>query len=197
MAKLIRRTKRIIVRPLQASDYKAWTDAHTTMLPARNTWDMGNKAETEVAFSRYRKLLKVQANDRRRDFVYDLGIFDRKTGVLVGGVAAMEIQRGVGHSAYLGYRIFNRHWRKGYAKEAVKAMFDIAFKDLKLHRLEAGIEPGNRRSILLAKRLGLRREGLKRRAIFLRNQWVDLLVFAVTCEELGYKFRGSVQKRQS
>ena len=62
------------------------------------------------------------------------------------------------------------------------------FKDIKLHRIEAGVEPGNRRSIRLAKSLGMRREGLKKRAIFLRGEWRDLLMFTLTSEDLGIKF---------
>lgn len=48
-------------------------------------------------------------------------------------------------------------------------MIDIGFKDIKLHRIEAGIEPGNKRSIALAKSLKMRREGLKKRPFSLEK----------------------------
>ena len=79
-----------------------------------------------------------------------------------------------------------------FHREAVRAAIDIAFHDLKLHRVEAGVEPRNRRSILLARSLGLRKEGLKKRAVQLRaNTWVDLVVYAATSEDFGSKWRGS------
>ena len=85
----------------------------------------------------------------------------------------LDIIRGPSQSAFLGYGLFNRHRGQGFGKEAVNAMIEIAFKDLNLHRIEAGIEPTSRRSILLARSLKLRKEGLKKRAVLLRGQWVD------------------------
>jgi len=79
----------------------------------------------------------------------------------------------------------------------VRALIDIGFRDLRLHRLEAGIEPGNRRSILLARSLGLRKEGLKRRAVFLRDTWVDLGIYAVTCEDVGIPWKGTAKPQPS
>lgn len=116
-----------------------------------------------------------------------MGIFE-KTGALVGGVSLMEVTRGISQSAYLGYRIFNNHWGQGYAKESVRVMIDIGFKKLKLHRIEAGIEPKNLRSRRLAKSLGLRREGIKKRALFFRGSWIDLVMFTVTSEDLGLRY---------
>ena len=103
---------------------------------------------------------------------------------LVGGVSLMEVSRGISQTCYLGYRIFNAHWGKGFAAEAARAAIDIGFKELKLHRIEAGIEPDNRRSLKLARRLKMRREGLKKRALYLRNQWIDLVMYTLTTEDL-------------
>ena len=107
----------------------------------------------------------------------------------------MDVLRGVGQSAYLGYFISNRFWGRGFGKEAVLAMIDIAFRDIKLHRIEAGIEPSNRRSILLVRSIGLRKEGLKRRAVFLRGYWNDLVMYSATCEEFGIKWKGLPKTR--
>jgi hypothetical protein len=72
--------------------------------------------------------------------------------------------------------------------KAVRAAIDIGFRDLNLHRIEAGVEPGNIRSIRLARKMKMRREGLKKRAIYLRGRWVDLIVYTLTSEDLGYRF---------
>ena len=83
--------------------------------------------------------------------------------------------------------------------QAVKAIIEIGFEDLKLHRIEAGIEPNNKRSLKLARSLGMRREGIKKRALYLRKTWVDLVMFTLTCGDLGYKFdaRNLVLKRRT
>lgn len=109
----------------------------------------------------------------------------------------MEVTRGVSQTCFLGYYLYNNYWGRGWAKEAVKAALDIGFKDLKLHRIEAGIEPSNRRSLKLARSLKMRREGVKKRAIHLRGEWVDLVMYTLTTEDIGLKFKGKIGPRVS
>lgn len=187
MSFLRRKTKRLVVRPLTSEDFIAWRSAYLKISDPKNTWDQAAKKENEVNKAAFNKVLKMQKKLRAADNFYDLAIFNRE-GALVGFVAIMEVARGLSHTAYLGYRIFNNHWRLGYGKEAVQAMIDIGFRDIKLHRIEAGIEPGNIRSIKLARSLGMRREGLKKRALYLRNKWVDLIMYTLTTEDIGVKF---------
>ncbi len=179
MPYLYRKTKDLIIRPLQLADYANWKTANTTMLPSKNRWDRKNKTPAEASLKNFKKIIKSQKNLRDQDKFYDLSVFEKKTGNHVGTVAAMDVLRGLGQSAYLGYFINNQFWGKGYGKQAVLALIDIAFKDLKLHRLEAGIEPTNRRSIFLA----------------LNNTWVDLVMYSATCEEFGFKWTFKPQTR--
>lgn len=68
-------------------------------------------------------------------------------------------------------------------------MFDVAFNTLELHRVEAGIEPHNKRSIALVKSLNMRREGLSKRRLFYQDAWVDMVIYAITVEDLGLEAR--------
>ncbi|MBY0416031.1 MAG: GNAT family N-acetyltransferase, partial [Bdellovibrionales bacterium] len=158
-------------------------------------WDQGPKSIEELTKEKFKIILKNQSDRRSKDIFYDLGVF-LNDGTLVGVVSIMEVARGISQTAFLGYRIFNPYWGQGYAKDAVQMIIDIGFKDIKLHRIEAGIEPGNKRSIALAKSLKMRKEGLKKRAIFLREMWVDLLMYTLTTEDLGYKFDKKIPKHQ-
>ena len=91
-------------------------------------------------------------------------------------------------NAYLGYWLGNIHWGRGYAREAVQATIDIGFEDLQLHRVEAGIAPKNKKSLILARALGLRREGLSRKRVFGNGHWQDLVLYALTSEDRGFTF---------
>lgn len=175
------------------SDYKAWKESKLRTVRARNRWDRVVKKPSEVSPAAYKKLLKGYREDEKRDYFYRLGVFLRDTGELIGFMSIMEIFRRVSQNAYLGYSIDSPFWGCGYGKEAVQATLELAFKDLKLHRLEAGIEPENHRSIALAKSLGMRFEGRKKRVLFLRGKWRNLLAFGITCEDLGWKFRGKAE----
>ncbi len=196
MKKISRSTARLQIRPLELMDFDKWKTAHLTMAKSKNTWDYGPKSSDQLTKRNFKKIISLQEKRRRMDTFYDFGVFD-KSGTFVGIVSAMEVSRGISHTAFLGYRIFNTHWNRGFGKEAVRAMLDIAFQDLKLHRIEAGIEPKNLRSIRLAKSLRMRREGIKRRAVFLRNQWVDLVMYSLTTEDIGIKFDTASLKPKS
>src|SRR5206468_4041220 len=52
--------------------------------------------------------------------------------------------------------------REGNMTEALQLMLRYAFDGLKLHRLEANIQPGNVASIALAQRAGFQNEGFSR-----------------------------------
>lgn len=164
------------------------------MFPPRNPWDHHARITPLLTRSYFARLLRHQRKLRREDKHYSFGIFARATGELVGSASIMDVQRSITQSSYVGYSIFNRHWGRGYAKEAVRSVLDIGFRDLCLHRIEAGVEPGNIRSIRLARKLGMRKEGLKRRMVYLREGWRDLLIYAMTCEEFGVKWRGTAKR---
>lgn len=190
---LKRKTKRLLIRPLQSSDYEAWYHAHRTMQPPQNRWDRGPNAPSELTPVYFRQLLSTQKRVRDAGTFFSLAVFEKESGLAVGTVAIMDVLRGVSQTAFLGYSIYNQFWGRGYGKESAEAAIDIGFNDIKLHRIEAGVEPSNRRSIRLARALGLRREGLKKRAVFLRGRWNDLIMYTVTCEDLGIPWKGKLE----
>jgi ribosomal-protein-alanine N-acetyltransferase len=195
--KLSHTTKRLHLRPLEAKDYEAWKLAHSTILPAKNIWDGKNKEKHELTKKQFNGILRDQKARRAREEFFDFAIIRKDTKEIIGFVGIMNVVRSVTQSAFLGYRLFNPHWGQGFAEEAVRGSFNIAFKELKLHRLVAGIEPKNIRSHKLAKKLGMRKEGLSKRVVYLREEWQDLVQYAIDCEELGIPWKGSTQPRKS
>ncbi|MEO0334907.1 MAG: GNAT family N-acetyltransferase [Pseudomonadota bacterium] len=194
MPSLKRESDRVIIRPLTLKDYPAWREGHLSTGPKRSKWDSETLNRGQINKRRLESLLNRQRKFRKMDRYYNLAIFEKSSGAHIGWVSAMSLVRSVTQSAFLGYAIHNSHWRQGYAFDAIKLFFEVAFVDLKLHRLEAGIEPLNSPSIRLAKSLGFRKEGLKKRAVFLRQKWQDLEIYSITCEELGIPFRGDIRK---
>jgi ribosomal-protein-alanine N-acetyltransferase len=85
-------------------------------------------------------------------------------------------------------------WGKGIAPLAIEKFFKVAFKDLGLHRLQAGIEPHNKRSLSVARKLKMRREGISKRVVYLRGEWQDLVQFAITSEDVGIRWKGNSKK---
>jgi len=107
----------------------------------------------------------------------------RDDGVIVGVMNLNEIIRGVTQSAYVGYYLFQPFDRQGYMTEALDLILRYAFRTLKLHRIDAGIQPHNTRSISLVKRLGFRYEGTAKRLIKIAGRWRDHQRWAILAEE--------------
>ena len=97
----------------------------------------------------------------------------RASGELVGVINLSEIVRGSFQSAYLGYYAFLPHAGQGHMRAGLRLVLRRAFGRLGLHRVEANIQPGNRASRALARRLGFRREGFSPRYLRIAGRWRD------------------------
>lgn len=104
-------------------------------------------------------------------------------GAIVGLINLSQIVRGNFESAYLGYYVGARHAGKGYMTEAIGLTLRHAFEDLKLHRLEANIQPGNVASIALVRRAGFVREGYSQRYLKICGRWRDHERWAILAED--------------
>lgn len=104
-------------------------------------------------------------------------------GGMVGSASISEIVRGNFRSGYLGYHVFAPCAGRGYMTAGLALVLDHAFGRLRLHRLEANIQPHNAASLALVVRLGFRREGFSPRYLKLGGRWRDHEHWAILAEE--------------
>jgi RimJ/RimL family protein N-acetyltransferase len=111
---------------------------------------------------------------------YDFAIEHRKEKKVIGGSGLMKIDSFTG-KADIGYWLGKKYWRQGYGSEAVEAIIKFAFGKLGLQRLEAPIYKENIASQALVKKLGFKKEGIRRRASKSRATGVmhDVMIFAL------------------
>lgn len=102
---------------------------------------------------------------------------------IVGSINLSQIVRGGFQNAYLGYYMGEKYAGLGYMTEAVQLIVRHAFRQLKLHRLEANIQPGNLASIAVVKRAGFILEGYSRRYLKICGRWRDHERWAITSED--------------
>jgi ribosomal-protein-alanine N-acetyltransferase len=66
--------------------------------------------------------------------------------------------------------------------EGMQLLLRHAFRTLKLHRIEANIQPGNEASLRLAERAGFEYEGYSPRYLKIGGRWRDHERWAITRE---------------
>ena len=124
------------------------------------------------AVERGRSVFLTRKDDPRED-LRGFDIRRVSDGAVVGSIEISRIARGNFQSAYLGYRIAATERGQGHMTEALQLALRHAFRTLKLHRVEANIEPGNGPSIALVRRAGFTREGFSRRYLKHGGRWRD------------------------
>ena len=97
----------------------------------------------------------------------------REDHAIVGVANLSEIVRGCFQSAYLGFYANAAYSGQGLMREGVGLVLGHAFGALKLHRVEANVQPANVRSLALVKALGFRKEGFSPRYLKIGGRWRD------------------------
>ena len=110
-------------------------------------------------------------------------ICDLATGAIAGDININCIVRGRFHSAYLGYAIGAPFARQGYMTEGLRLVIRYAFTEMKLHRLEANIQPDNVPSLALARKCGFKKEGFSPRYLHINGEWRDHERWAILADD--------------
>ena len=102
---------------------------------------------------------------------------------IVGFFNLSQIVRRSLQSAYLGYAVGKPYAGHGYMRDGIQLVLRHAFLDLRLHRVEANIQPGNLASIALARGAGFRREGFSPRYLKIAGRWRDHERWAILADD--------------
>jgi ribosomal-protein-alanine N-acetyltransferase len=109
----------------------------------------------------------------------------RDTGAIAGVIYLNSVIRGRFQNASLAYAAFVPHAGRGYLSEGLELALKHAFEELRLHRLEAQIQPGNKASVKLVQRRGFRKEGCSPDLLFIDGAWRDHERWAITAPMAG------------
>jgi ribosomal-protein-alanine N-acetyltransferase len=122
----------------------------------------------------------------------------RADGAIAGYFDISQIIRGPLQSAFLGYGGVAALSGQGYMSEGLQLLLRHVFEELRLHRIEANIQPDNERSLALARRAGFSREGFSERYLKIGGQWRDHERWAIRVEQWqGARDRGYAPSRWS
>jgi ribosomal-protein-alanine N-acetyltransferase len=164
-------SRRVTLRPLAGRDQSEFLDLVGASLDLHRPW-MSLPA-TPQGFQAY--LARYERPDEE-----SLLICLRGTGAIAGMVNINSIIRGRFQSGSLAYAAFAPTAGQGYMSEGLDLVLRHAFERLRLHRLEAQIQPDNHASLKLVRRNGFREEGYSPDLLFIDGAWRDHEQWAIT-----------------
>ena len=108
-------------------------------------------------------------------------VTDAVTSVLMGAVGLTIMPQ---HArGELGYWVGVPYWNRGYCTEASRALVELGFSQLALHRIQARHLTRNPASGRVMQKLGMHPEGVNRDAILKNDRFEDLAVYAILANE--------------
>jgi [ribosomal protein S5]-alanine N-acetyltransferase len=170
----VSRGGRVIVRPPEAADADDYLERMRASRAFHRPWIV---APTDRAS--WDRLMERHATEQ----VEVLFAVRRADAAIVGTFVLSQIFYGQFRNAYLGFWATAGHERRGYMTEGMHGVLRHAFRTLRLHRVEANVQPGNAASLALVRRCGFRHEGFSPRYLKVAGRWRDHERFAIVADE--------------
>ncbi|MBO3697804.1 GNAT family N-acetyltransferase [Roseivirga sp. E12] len=172
-------TDRLVLQELSWNDLDEIFAFHSIPDVARfNT--IGIPSDKEVTRNIIRGAIEDLSNTPRS--IYGWTVRMKETNAFVGQTG-MSCSNNRFKMAEIHYHISPEFWKQGYATEIAKRLIKFGFEELKLHRIEAGVATDNIGSIRVLEKLGMQREGLRRKILPIRGEWRDNYMYSILDEE--------------
>ena len=174
--------QKVILRPPQYSDWKAWADERKKnklyLQPWEPLWSI-NELERSSFVKRVRMFERLSHNDQAYSFL----IYKSDNEDFIGEVNISNVQRGIIQSCTIGYWIAKDCEGKGMMSESLELVKEFIFNELKLHRIEAACLPHNIPSLKLLLKNGFIKEGTARKLLKINDKWQDHTVLSFILDD--------------
>ena len=97
---------------------------------------------------------------------------------LIGTIAFWNVQK-EHYRAEIGYALVSEFQGKGLMQEAMTIVLDYGFNTMKLHSVEANVNPANKRSIRLLEKNGFVREAYHRENYYYNGRFLDSVIYSL------------------
>ncbi len=173
-------TNRLIISPISISDLEKIHELHS--LPETDEFNtLGipesiNRTETII-----NEWIKNNNNGQNKNFTFKVELVDSQLFI---GLIGLNLGKPKFKNAEVWYKFHSDFWKKGYATESLTKILNFAFDDLNLHRIEAGCAVKNLGSIRTLEKVGMTKEGRKRKVLPLKDGWSDNFEYAILSSDM-------------
>ena len=167
--------KKVILRKIKLSDAKNFVKWFNDPLVNKFMFVRG------ITLAKERKYILERISGKIKNALHFC--IDTFEGIHIGSVSLENIHERNKNSSF-GIIIGNKnYWNKGYGEEASRLIIDYGFKKLKLHRIELDVYSYNKRAIKLYKKLGFKKEAIRREHNFYNGKFYDTIIMSLLKRE--------------
>lgn len=171
-------TERLILRKFVVSDAQDMF-TNITSDPKVNkflTWDLHKSVSTTE------ELLADWSEKYNNYARYCWAIELKEYGEVIGNISAPTIKERT-ETVEVTYCLGSRWWGSGIVPEALTAVMDFFFHEVGVNRIEAGFDVNNPNSGKVMEKVGMRKEGVHRKAGRNNQGLFDLVLYAILRED--------------
>ena len=168
-------TERLLLREITWNDLESIHNLHS--IPEVDEFNtLGIPKDMEET----RELIRpdIEAKRKIHQCKYTWRIILQESAEFIG-LAGMILSNDKFKLGEIYYKLLPEYWGKGYATEVAKNLILIGFEKIQLHKVEAGVATDNERSIRVLEKVGMTREGLRRKILPIRGVWKDNYHYAI------------------
>ena len=167
-------TERMLFRQIQPADAPQLLELRSSEVVMQYIDKERLKTLEEIA-----ALIERIVNDSKNGDGITWGVYlKEQPEILIGSIGLWRIIK-PHYRAEIGYMIHPDFWGKGLMKEAVRRVIDFGFNDIKLHSIEAHINPSNAASAALLESTGFVREAYFKEDYFFRGKFLDSAIYSL------------------
>lgn len=163
--------EKVFLRPINTED----TDIYFQMLFHPETRKLTG---TQKSFTREGVHQYIQSKNMDSSSILLL-IGTQENEQIIGDIQLLDMDT-TNRNCYIRISIVNHsNQGKGYGTEAMNLLLDYAFGILNLHRIELNVFAYNQKAIHVYEKLGFKKEGVQREALFYNHQYHDSIIMSI------------------
>lgn len=121
---------------------------------------------------------KINSSITANESIFWAVALQNDPGTMIGTICFWNILK-EHYRAEVGYMLNPAHWNRGIMKEALLAVTDYGFGVIKLHSIEARMNPDNKASGVVLEKTGFIREAYFKEDFYFRGRFSDTAVYSL------------------
>lgn len=172
-------TERLVLRPFERADLDALSAYHA--LPSVQRYVQSRTRDKDEVANAL-NIMRSQVSLQRPGDTLTLAMVRKGDHKLIGHVSLHWSDATAGQGE-VRFCINPAYAGQGFSREAIGAIYDVAFDHFRIHRMFARCDGRNHHSIKLLQQMGMRLEAHYREHALFQGEWDEELHFAILDRE--------------